>query len=158
MRQIVYFRTHYYRPQTKFAKVMFLYLSVSHSVHGGGDICLCACWDTNTPPWANTPWSRHAPTQCILGRYGNKRAVCILLECILVYIVTEWASENYIMNILYQILIYEGMCCWLTHCCSVSVILGLTASWNIVPVRSGTTHIGRDWTAEKFRKLKILKV
>ena len=27
---------HYYRPQTKFAKVMFLHLSVSHSVHGGG--------------------------------------------------------------------------------------------------------------------------
>ena len=25
----------YYRPQTKFAKVMFLHLSVSHSVHGG---------------------------------------------------------------------------------------------------------------------------
>ena len=26
----------YYRPQTKFAKVMFLHLSVSHSVHRGG--------------------------------------------------------------------------------------------------------------------------
>ena len=26
----------FYRPQTKFAKVMFLHLSVSHSVHGGG--------------------------------------------------------------------------------------------------------------------------
>ena len=26
----------YYRPQTKFAKVMFLHLSVSHSVHGEG--------------------------------------------------------------------------------------------------------------------------
>ena len=26
----------YYRPQTKFAKVMFLHLSVSHSVHSGG--------------------------------------------------------------------------------------------------------------------------
>ena len=25
----------YYRPQTKFAKVMFLHVSVSHSVHGG---------------------------------------------------------------------------------------------------------------------------
>ena len=28
--------TFYYRPQTKFAKVMFLHLSVSHSVHRGG--------------------------------------------------------------------------------------------------------------------------
>ena len=27
-----------YRPQTKFAKVMFLYLSVSHSVHRGGSV------------------------------------------------------------------------------------------------------------------------
>ena len=27
--------SNYYRPQTKFAKVMFLHLSVSHSVHGG---------------------------------------------------------------------------------------------------------------------------
>ena len=26
----------FYRLQTKFAKVMFLHLSVSHSVHGGG--------------------------------------------------------------------------------------------------------------------------
>ena len=30
-----------YRPQTKFVKVMFLHLSVSHSVHGGGGVvCL----------------------------------------------------------------------------------------------------------------------
>ena len=28
--------THYYRPQTKFAKVRFLHVSVSHSVHTGG--------------------------------------------------------------------------------------------------------------------------
>ena len=28
-------RRYFYRPQTKFAKVMFLHLSVSHSVHGG---------------------------------------------------------------------------------------------------------------------------
>ena len=27
---------YFYRPQTKFAKVMFLHPSVSHSVHGGG--------------------------------------------------------------------------------------------------------------------------
>ena len=29
-------RHRYYRPQTKFAKVMFSHLSASHSVHGGG--------------------------------------------------------------------------------------------------------------------------
>ena len=27
---------HHYRPQTKFAKIMFLHVSVSHSVHRGG--------------------------------------------------------------------------------------------------------------------------
>ena len=32
----------YYRPQTKFAKVMFLHLSVSHSVHRGGGACVVA--------------------------------------------------------------------------------------------------------------------
>ena len=29
-------KVHYYRPQTKFAKLMFLHVSVSHSVHGRG--------------------------------------------------------------------------------------------------------------------------
>ena len=37
-----------YRPQMKFAKVMFLHLSVSHSVTGGG-VCLSACWDIYQP-------------------------------------------------------------------------------------------------------------
>ena len=31
----------YYRPQTKFAKVMFLHVSVSHSVQGGGRVGVC---------------------------------------------------------------------------------------------------------------------
>ena len=35
-------KTYYYHPQTKFAKVMFLHLSLSHSVHRGGT-------------WAGTP-------------------------------------------------------------------------------------------------------
>ena len=29
-------QNYFYRPQTKFAKVMFLHLSVNHSVHRGG--------------------------------------------------------------------------------------------------------------------------
>ena len=65
----------YYRPQTKFAKVMFLHPSVSHSVHGG---CLPQCMLGYTPPG-----SRHPPAQCMLGDAGNKRAVRILLEYIL---------------------------------------------------------------------------
>ena len=65
------------------AKVIFLHLSVIHSVHGGG-VCLSACWDATTPnPGADPPprtrppqtrqnplplrpdppWSRHPPDQ-----------------------------------------------------------------------------------------------
>ena len=33
-----YFYLHFYRPQSKFTKVMFLHLSVSHSVHRG--VCI----------------------------------------------------------------------------------------------------------------------
>ena len=64
----------------KFVKVMFLHLSVSHSVHRG--VGLSAYWDTppgQTPLGADIP-----PAQCMLGDTGNKRAVRILLECILV--------------------------------------------------------------------------
>ena len=58
---------YFYLPQTKFAKFMFLHLSVSHSVHRG--VCLSACWDihphlpgTDIPPEADTPpRSRHPP-------------------------------------------------------------------------------------------------
>ena len=53
--------TYYYRPQTKFAKVMFLHLSVSHSVHRWEGVCLSACWDTHTPSWADTYPGRHTP-------------------------------------------------------------------------------------------------
>ena len=51
------------RPQTKFAKVMFLHLSVSHSFHRGG------------------------LPQCMLGDTVNKRAVCILLGILCVQII-----------------------------------------------------------------------
>ena len=48
---------------TKLRQVMFLHLSVSHSVHRG--VCLSACWDTHnpgqTPPWADTLLGRHPP-------------------------------------------------------------------------------------------------
>ena len=72
---------------------MFLHLSVSHSVHRWG--CLPQCMmgyipqeaaDTpleadTPPPEADTP-----SVQCMLGDTGNKRAIRILLECILVVI------------------------------------------------------------------------
>ena len=59
----------YYRPQRSRGKVIFSEACVNNSVQGVG-------------VWADTP----TPTreQCMLGDMGNKRAVRILLECILV--------------------------------------------------------------------------
>ena len=57
-----------------------------------GGVCLSACWDIHPLPGANLPRSRPhlgadpPQEQCILGDMGNKRAVCILSECILVYV------------------------------------------------------------------------
>ena len=84
---------HIYRPQTKFAKVMFSQVSVCP--RGGGSAPLHAGIHT---PWADTPLGRHPlrqtpvyagihpPAQCMLGDTVNKRAVRIPLECILVSI------------------------------------------------------------------------
>ena len=114
-----------YRLQTKFAKVMFLHLSVILFT-GGVPGQVHPPWDQVHPPWAGTPWAgtplgrytsrdqvhppagippdqvhppgqEHPPgpdqpprtrytthRQCMLGDTGNKRAVRILLECILV--------------------------------------------------------------------------
>ena len=109
----------YYRPQTKFAKVMF-FTGVCHSVHREG-----STWVGTPPETRYTPGTRYTPRrgtppstryppapgtpsppppdqvhppgpgtppgqvptpreQCMLGDAGNKRAVRILLECILV--------------------------------------------------------------------------
>ena len=96
-------------------KVMFLHLSVSHSVHREG-VCSIACWDT--PPRPGIPQAHTSPDRHPLGRHPtrqtpspgqtpppvrhhpprqtpprilrntvNKRAVHILLECILVIFV-----------------------------------------------------------------------
>ena len=70
--------SHCYRPQMKFAKVMFLHLAVSHSVRGGGGVVCCpsACWDTHGTrgrhPGADTPlhsacWEIRATS----GRYTS---------------------------------------------------------------------------------------
>ena len=68
---------YFYCPQ--FAKVMFLHVSVILSTGGG--------WST----WAGTPPGRYIPpgrypSRCMLRDTGNKRAVRILLECILVLV------------------------------------------------------------------------
>ena len=66
-----------YRPQRSCGKVMFLHLSVSHSVHGR---CVPACTGADTPqtdtPWSDTPPGRHPPGQTPLGRHPP--AQCML--------------------------------------------------------------------------------
>ena len=61
---VCYINVYFYRPQTNFAKVMFLHLSVILFM---GGVCLSACWDTHPqsrhPTGADTPWSRHPPEQ-----------------------------------------------------------------------------------------------
>ena len=69
-------------------KVIFSVACVKNSVHGGGT------W-AGTPPARYTPpiqvhspgsYPRTPQEQCMLEDTGNKWAVCILLECILVLI------------------------------------------------------------------------
>ena len=73
-----------YRPQRSWGKVIFSEACVKNSVHRGGrGVCPIACWDTSS----QRTRGRHPPPQekCMLGYKGNKRAVRILLEYILVY-------------------------------------------------------------------------
>ena len=80
-------------------KVMFLHLSV---ILFTGGVCLSACWDTPThskeqtpqeqtprernPSGTDPPRSRHPPGADAPSRWLLLRTVCVLLECILVYI------------------------------------------------------------------------
>ena len=91
-----YQRAFYYRPQTKFAKVMFLHLSVSHSVHKGeylgryppGRYTPQAGTpprqvpNSQVPPSAGTPPGQvHHPGHSVCWDTVNKQAVSIPLEC-----------------------------------------------------------------------------
>ena len=83
---------HYYLPQTKFGKVMFLHLSVILFMGGGLPRCMLGYTpQEQTPLGADTPHpgADTPPAQCMLGDTGNKRVVRILLECILVLKVTS---------------------------------------------------------------------
>ena len=82
-----------YRPQTKFAKVMFLHVSVCPqgeylARYPPGQVQLPG---QVHPPWAGTPPGQVHPAppgspqeQRMLGDTGSKRAVRILLKCIFV--------------------------------------------------------------------------
>ena len=84
-----------YRPQRSWGKVMFLHVCVCDSVHREGSASVHAGIHpsrSRTPPQEETrkthPPGRNQedtpPEPCMLGDTGNKRAVRILLECILV--------------------------------------------------------------------------
>ena len=99
----------YCRPQTKFAKVMFLYVSVILSTGGGLPQCMMGyhpqppglpqCMmgyhplleQTPPPPQdqATHPGPGTPPVQCMVGDKVNKRAECILLECNLVWVLSS---------------------------------------------------------------------
>ena len=70
----------YYR---KFAKVMF-YTCLSVILFTGGSTWVGTPPGQVHPPGTYTPWAGTPREQCKLGDTGNKRAVSILLECILV--------------------------------------------------------------------------
>ena len=69
-----------YRPQTMFAKVMFLHLSVSHSVHKRRGVCIQG---EESASRLVCIWGGSAPHRILLDTV-NERAVSILLECIFV--------------------------------------------------------------------------
>ena len=96
------------------SKVIFSVVCVKNSVHRGVCLSACwdttPPWQGRTPlarrpplarqippgkadpPWqgdspgkGRPPWQGRPPAQCMLGDTVNKRAVCILLECNLVF-------------------------------------------------------------------------
>ena len=86
-------KPNYYRPQRSWGKVMFLHVSVILFTGGGLPHCMLrytppdqkqAPTQSRHPLGSGTPGTRHPPAHCMLGDTGNKRAVCILLECNLV--------------------------------------------------------------------------
>ena len=82
---MVFEKEHCYPAKEVWGKAMFLHLSVSHSVHGGRRwLCLPNCMLGYTPHRQTPlPTYRH-PTLPRIQRYTvNKRAVRILLKCIL---------------------------------------------------------------------------
>ena len=75
-----------YHLQTKLREG-YVFTAVCDSVHGGFVSVHAGIPppQSKQPPGAGTPPPGAAPAQCMLGDTANKRAVCILLECNLVF-------------------------------------------------------------------------
>ena len=71
-----------------------IFTDVCDSVRRG--VCLSACWDTPLPGTRQAP----PPKQSILGDTVNERAVCILMECNIVFFLYHWyiITDIYIIN------------------------------------------------------------
>ena len=95
---------HYYRPQTKFAKVMFLHLSVSHSVHRGGLVLRGAC-SRGVPAPGGLVWGVPGEDPCPLPGQLLLRVVRFLLECILVSSVVTVAHAKNLIKCLYSLFV-----------------------------------------------------
>ena len=72
---------YHYRPQIKFAKVMFLHLSVSHSVHGGV-MPQCMLGYTNPSPWSRQPPGPDTPLRsaCWEIRSTSGHVICTTVQ------------------------------------------------------------------------------
>ena len=127
----------YYRPQRSCGKVMLLHLSVILSRGGAGADTTGGQtpsgsdtpWEQTPPPNSSPPPPADTPTQCMLGDTGSKRAVRILLECILVFLLTlarilrSAVSLTFILNFLafinvksFIIVLSIGVCCGIHVC------------------------------------------
>ena len=69
-------------------KVIFSVACVKNSVHRGGT------WAGTPPRQVHHPGQVHPPEQCMLGDTGNKRAVRIILQCILV----QWVFSCFLRS------------------------------------------------------------
>ena len=92
-------RHHDYRPQTKFAKVIFSQVPVCPQ----GGVCLWS-WGClpQPPPWADTPsqtpLQADTPLPSACWDTVNKRALHIPLECILVVVLSLRATVNLLIE------------------------------------------------------------
>ena len=83
----------FYHLQRSWGKVMFLHVSVI--LFTGGGVSASVHVGIHTPPRNRPPPGADPPEQCMLGDTGNKRAVRILLQCILVFF-SIFSSARYL--------------------------------------------------------------
>ena len=106
-------------------------------------VCQEFCPQEGGGVWADPPPSRYPREQCMLGDTGNKRAVRILLECILLRSNILWFYIWWFRE---------------TPDRAIHQAAGLTASWLwLVPFQwNGKMSIDREWETGSQNALQIL--